>query len=61
MIRIYFKKATSEYWGKSSYIPKAGEILLATDTKEKRTGDGAHTWNELAPKDTENNEDKETN
>ena len=53
---IYYKKATSEFWNNSKYVPKSGEILFATDTQEKRIGDGVHTWSELAPKDTENNE-----
>ena len=31
----------------SSYVPKSGEIIGATDTGEMKFGDGTHTWAEL--------------
>lgn len=41
------KRGTTEALLASSYIPAAGEIVIATDTGEIKGGDGIHTWSEL--------------
>ena len=44
---IQHKRGTSTALDASDYVPAAGEIVIATDTGEIRSGDGAHTWSEL--------------
>lgn len=44
---IQHKRGTSAALGASSYVPAAGEILVATDTGEIKAGDGVKTWAQL--------------
>ena len=44
---IQHKRGTSAALSASSYVPAAGEIVVATDTGEMRAGDGLHAWSNL--------------
>ncbi len=44
---IQHKRGTSAALTASTYVPAAGEIIIATDTGEMKAGDGTHTWSEL--------------
>ena len=44
---IQHKRGTSAALAASSYVPAAGEIVVATDTGEMKAGDGTHTWSAL--------------
>ena len=46
-LTIQLKRGTSVALAASNYIPKAGEIIIATDTGEMRSGDNTHTWSSL--------------
>ncbi len=48
---VQHKRATAEVLAASDYVPKAGEIIGATDTGEIKFGDGIHTWSELPSSD----------
>ena len=40
---IQHKRGTSAALAASNYVPAAGEIVIATDTGEMRSGDGVNT------------------
>ena len=44
---IQHKRGTLSALTVSSYIPAAGEIIVATDTGDIRCGDGVHSWRDL--------------
>ena len=44
---VQHKRAAAAVLANSDYVPKAGEIIGATDTGEMKFGDGTHTWSEL--------------
>ena len=44
---IQHKRGTSVALAASNYVPAAGEIVIATDTGEMRSGDGTNTWSNL--------------
>ena len=44
---IQHKRGTANALTASTYIPAAGEIVVATDTGEMKAGDGTHKWSEL--------------
>ncbi|MBQ7220802.1 MAG: hypothetical protein IJS28_07475 [Synergistaceae bacterium] len=44
---IQHKRGTSAALAASGYVPAAGEIIIATDTGEIRSGDGVNTWSNL--------------
>ena len=44
---IQHKRGTSAALQGSSYVPAAGEIVIATDTVTIKVGDGVHTWANL--------------
>ena len=44
---IQHKRGTSAALAASNYVPAAGEIVIATDTGEMRSGDGVNTWSNL--------------
>ena len=44
---IQHRRGTSAALEASTYIPAAGEIVIATDTGEIRSGDGINTWSNL--------------
>ena len=44
---IQHKRGTSAALTASGYVPAAGEIIIATDTGEIRSGDGVNTWANL--------------
>ena len=44
---IQHKRGTSAALAASGYVPAAGEIIIATDTGEIRSGDGVNTWANL--------------
>lgn len=44
---IQHKRGTSAALTASGYVPAAGEIIIATDTGEIRSGDGVNTWSNL--------------
>lgn len=44
---IQHKRGTSAALQASSYVPSAGEIVIATDTGEMKAGDGVKTWSQL--------------
>ena len=44
---IQHKRGTSAALAASNYVPAAGEIVIATDTGEMRSGDGTNTWTNL--------------
>ena len=43
---IQHRRGTSSALEASGYVPASGEIIIATDTGELRSGDGIHTWND---------------
>ena len=45
--RIKYKRGTSAALEASTYVPAAGEIVIATDTVTIKVGDGEHTWANL--------------
>ena len=49
---IQHKRGTSAALAASNYVPAAGELVIATDTGEMRSGDGVNTWSNL-PSGTE--------
>ena len=44
---IQHKRGTAAALAASNYVPAAGEIVIATDTGEMRSGDGTNTWSNL--------------
>ena len=44
---IQHKRGTTAALAASNYVPKAGEIVIATNTGEMRSGDGVNTWANL--------------
>ena len=44
---IQHKRGTAAALEASNYVPAAGEIVIATDTGEMRSGDGTNTWKNL--------------
>ena len=44
---IQHKRGTSADLAASNYVPAVGEIVIATDTGEIRSGDGVNTWSNL--------------
>ena len=44
---IQHKRGTTAALTASNYVPAAGEIVIATDTGEMRSGDGVNTWTNL--------------
>ena len=44
---IQHRRGTSAALAASNYVPAAGEIVIATDTGEMRSGDGVNTWSNL--------------
>ena len=44
---IQHKRGTSAALAASNYVPAAGEIVIATDTGEMKSGDGVNTWSNL--------------
>ena len=48
---IQHKRGTAAALAASSYIPAAGEIVVATDTGFIKVGDGEHTWAQLPQAD----------
>ena len=44
---VQHKRATAAVLAASDYVPKAGEIIGATDTGEMKFGDGVKTWAQL--------------
>ena len=48
---IQHKRGTTTALEASSYVPAAGELLVATDTGMIKAGDGTHTWSELPTAD----------
>ena len=44
---IQHKRGTSADLAASNYVPAVGEIVIATDTCEIRSGDGVNTWSNL--------------
>ena len=45
--KIQHKRGTTAALAASNYVPAAGEIVIATDTGEMRSGDGVNTWSNL--------------
>ena len=44
----FVKKDTSENWNKAkNFIPKENEVIIYTDLKKKKIGNGVHKLNEL--------------
>ena len=46
-LTVQLKRGMSSALAVSDYIPSPGEIVIATDTGEMRSGDGTHTWSSL--------------
>lgn len=46
---LKFKRGTSEQLNSSSYVPLAGEIVVATDATFIKVGNGTKTLAELSP------------
>ncbi len=44
---IQHKRGTKAALENSEYVPRSGELLVATDTGDIRVGDGTHSWAEL--------------
>ena len=44
---VQHRRGTSSALAASDYVPKAGEIVIATDTGEIKAGDGVKTWAQL--------------
>lgn len=44
---IQHKRGTSTALAAPNYVPAAGEIVIATDTGEMKSGDGTNTWSNL--------------
>lgn len=47
-VRIISKHDTTENWNKATnFIPREGELILYTDVKKIKMGDGTHTASQL--------------
>ncbi len=44
---IQHKRGTSAAWATTSYVPKAGELAIATDTGKIKVGNGTDNYNDL--------------
>lgn len=44
---IQHKRGSLHALIESHYVPRPGELLVATDTGEIRVGDGTHSWSDL--------------
>ena len=51
---IQLKRGSKDVLETSEYVPRSGELLVATDTGDIRVGDGSHSWHDLpAPASTQ--------
>lgn len=44
---IQHKRGSKQALEASDYVPRSGELLVATDTGDIRVGDGLHSWRDL--------------